>query len=177
MIEIGHRPILWHIMKIYTAHGLTDFIICCGYKGHIIKEYFANYFLSNADVTFDIKNNKMEVHHHSPEPWRVTLVDTGENSMTGGRIKRVGKYLGNESFCLTYGDGVTDLDIKELVELPSRAEDIGDSDSGAAARTLRRICPAPESKADYQLPREAGRRWSLYQRRFLCARTAGVRLH
>ena len=115
MIEIGHRPILWHIMKIYTAHGLTDFIICCGYKGHIIKEYFANYFLSNADITFDIKNNKMEVHHQSSEPWRVTLVDTGENSMTGGRIKRVGKYLGNESFCLTYGDGVTDLDIKKLV--------------------------------------------------------------
>ena len=115
MIEIGHRPILWHIMKIYTAHGLTDFIICCGYKGHIIKEYFANYFLSNADVTFDIKNNTSEVHGNHAEPWRVTLVETGDASMTGGRIKRIKKYVGDETFCLTYGDGVTNLDISALI--------------------------------------------------------------
>jgi glucose-1-phosphate cytidylyltransferase len=116
MIEIGHRPILWHIMKIYTAHGLTDFIICCGYKGHIIKEYFANYFLSNADVTFDIKKNQMEVHQHSAEPWRVTLVDTGDASMTGGRIKRIQSHIGDETFCLTYGDGVSDVNIRKLIE-------------------------------------------------------------
>ena len=116
MIEIGHQPILWHIMKIYAAHGLTDFVICCGYKGHIIKEYFANYFLRNADVTFDLKNNKMEVHRHSVEPWRVTLVDTGDESMTGGRIKRIQSHVGDETFCLTYGDGVADVNIRGLIE-------------------------------------------------------------
>jgi glucose-1-phosphate cytidylyltransferase len=116
MIEIGHRPILWHIMKIYTVYGLTDFIICCGYKGHLIKEYFASYFLSNADVTFDIKNNKMDVHQQSSEPWRVTLVDTGDSSMTGGRIKRIKKYIGDDTFCLTYGDGVTNANITELIK-------------------------------------------------------------
>jgi glucose-1-phosphate cytidylyltransferase len=116
MIEIGHRPILWHIMKIYTAHGLTDFIICCGYKGHVIKEYFANYFLRNADVAFDVKNNQMEVHRHSVEPWRVTLVNTGEGTMTGGRIKRIQSYIGRESFCLTYGDGVSDVNIRALID-------------------------------------------------------------
>lgn len=116
MIDIGNRPILWHIMKIYTHHGLTDFIICCGYKGHLIKEYFANYFLSSADVTFDIKNNRSEIHHHSAEPWRVTLVNTGDASMTGGRIKRIRKYVGDETFCLTYGDGVTNLDIGALIK-------------------------------------------------------------
>jgi len=116
MIEIGHRPILWHIMKIYTAFGLTDFVICCGYKGHLIKEYFANYFLSSADVTFDIRNNSTEFHDHAAEPWKVTLVNTGDASMTGGRIKRIQKYVGNETFCLTYGDGVTDLNISKLIE-------------------------------------------------------------
>lgn len=116
MIEIGHQPILWHIMKIYAAHGLTDFVICCGYKGHIIKEYFANYFLRNADVTFDLKSNKTEVHRHSVEPWRVTLVDTGDESMTGGRIKRIQSHIGDETFCLTYGDGVADVDIRGLIE-------------------------------------------------------------
>lgn len=116
MIEIGHRPILWHIMKIYTAHGLTDFIICCGYRGHIIKEYFASYYLSNADVTFDIKNNRSEVHQVSAEPWRVTLVDTGDAAMTGGRIRRIRKYVGDETFCLTYGDGVTNANITELIK-------------------------------------------------------------
>lgn len=112
MIEIGGKPILWHIMKIYSAHGVNDFIICCGYKGYVIKEYFANYFLHMADVTFDMARNSMKVHNCSAEPWRVTLVDTGENTMTGGRLKRVAQYLDNEElFCFTYGDGLADLDI------------------------------------------------------------------
>lgn len=116
MIEIGGRPILWHIMKIYSKYGLNDFIICCGYKGYVIKEYFANYFLHLSDVTFDLKNNKMDVHFNESEPWKVTLVDTGDDTMTGGRIKRVQKYIGNEDFCLTYGDGVADIDIKKLLD-------------------------------------------------------------
>lgn len=116
MIEIGGRPILWHIMKIYSKHGLNDFIICCGYKSYVIKEYFANYFLHLSDVTFDLRNNKMEVHNNQSEPWKVTLVDTGEATMTGGRIRRVKDYIGNEDFCLTYGDGLADLDISKLIE-------------------------------------------------------------
>ena len=115
MIEIGGKPILWHILKIYSAHGINDFIICLGYKGYVIKEYFANYFLHMSDVTFDMAANKMEVHDAHAEPWRVTLVDTGEDTMTGGRLKRVQKYLGNEDFCFTYGDGVGDVDISELI--------------------------------------------------------------
>jgi glucose-1-phosphate cytidylyltransferase len=115
MVEIGNRPILWHIMKIYSAHGINEFIICCGYKGHMIKEYFANYYLHHADVTFDMRENRMTVHHTKIEPWQVTLVDTGENTMTGGRIKRIQPYVGNETFCLTYGDGVSDVDIRALI--------------------------------------------------------------
>ena len=115
MIEIGGKPILWHIMKTYSFHGINDFVICCGYKGYIIKEYFANYFLHMSDVTFDMSANKMEVHQNSAEPWRVTLVDTGDNTLTGGRLKRVRKYLGDEDFCFTYGDGVADVDVMALV--------------------------------------------------------------
>ncbi|ABY34445.1 MAG TPA: glucose-1-phosphate cytidylyltransferase [Chloroflexus aurantiacus] len=115
MVEIGNRPILWHIMKIYSAHGINEFIICCGYKGHMIKEYFANYYLHHADVTFDMRENRMTVHHTAIEPWQVTLVDTGEKTMTGGRIKRIQPYVGNETFCLTYGDGVSDVDIRALI--------------------------------------------------------------
>ncbi len=115
MVEIGGKPILWHIMKIYSAHGINDFIICLGYKGYIIKEYFANYFLHTSDVTFNIAKNSMEVHQHNAEPWNVTLVETGENTMTGGRLKRVAHYL-NEDFCLTYGDGVADVDIPKLLK-------------------------------------------------------------
>lgn len=115
MIEIGGKPILWHIMKIYTAHGITEFIICLGYKGYIIKEYFANYFLHMSDVTFNISKNKMEVHNNQCDPWKVTLVDTGSRSMTGGRLKRVAAYIGDEDFCFTYGDGVSDVDIKSLI--------------------------------------------------------------
>ena len=112
MIEIGGRPILWHIMKLYSAYGVNDFVICCGYKGYLIKEYFANYFLHMSDVTFDMVHNRMEVHEHKAEPWRVTLVDTGEGTMTGGRLKQVKDYLQNEeAFCFTYGDGVANVDI------------------------------------------------------------------
>ena len=118
MIEIGGKPILWHIMKIYSAHGINDFVICCGYKGYVIKEYFANYFLHMSDVTFDMASNRMEVHQNNAEPWRVTLVDTGEHSMTGGRLKRVRDYVaGEKAFCFTYGDGVGDVDITKLIDL------------------------------------------------------------
>ena len=116
MIDIGGKPILWHIMKIYAAHGINDFVICCGYKGYVIKEYFANYFLHMSDVTFDMSKNSMEVHQRSAEPWRVTLVDTGDETMTGGRLKRVASYIKDEeAFCFTYGDGVSDVNITELV--------------------------------------------------------------
>src|SRR5690349_14959120 len=116
MIEIGGKPILWHIMKLYSAHGANDFVICCGYKGYLIKEYFANYFLHMSDVTFDMADNRMDVHQQHAEPWRVTLIDTGEDTMTGGRLKRVAPYVCNEqAFCFTYGDGVSDVDITELV--------------------------------------------------------------
>jgi glucose-1-phosphate cytidylyltransferase len=116
MVEVGGMPILWHIMKIYSSHGLNDFVICCGYKGYVIKEWFANYCLRMSDVTFDMQNNKMEITKIKTEPWKVTLVETGENSMTGGRLKRVQKYLDNETFCLTYGDGVSDVNIRETIE-------------------------------------------------------------
>jgi len=115
MVEIGGKPILWHILKIYSTHGINEFVICCGYKGYLIKEYFANYFLHMSDVTFHMKLNSMEVHHKKAEPWLVTLVDTGEATMTGGRLKRVRKYLDDDSFCFTYGDGVADVDVTALV--------------------------------------------------------------
>lgn len=115
MVEIGGMPILWHIMKIYSAYDINDFIICCGYKGFMIKEFFAKYFLQMSDVTLDLRRNSMEVHKNGVEPWKVTLVDTGENSMTGGRLKRVADYIGDETFFFTYGDGVSDINIKELV--------------------------------------------------------------
>lgn len=116
MIEIGGKPILWHIMKMYSAHGINDFVVCCGYKGYVIKEYFANYFLHMSDVTFDMQNNKMEVHHRKAEPWRVTLVDTGESTMTGGRLKRIVEHVQGEDFCMTYGDGVSNVDITALLQ-------------------------------------------------------------
>lgn len=115
MVEIGDRPILWHIMKIYSAHGINDFIICLGYKGYIIKEYFATYSLHMSDVTFDLRNNNMKVHQNGTEPWKVTLVDTGEKTMTGGRLKRIRDYIGDETFCLTYGDGVSNVNIEKLI--------------------------------------------------------------
>ncbi|MGN6653194.1 glucose-1-phosphate cytidylyltransferase [Trinickia sp.] len=116
MIEIGGKPILWHIMKIYSKHGIDDFIICCGYKGYVIKEYFANYFLHMSDITFDIRSNKMDVLQNGVESWRVTLVDTGEHTMTGGRLKRIRPYLGEDDFCFTYGDGVGNVDVTAAIE-------------------------------------------------------------
>src|SRR5436190_15766766 len=116
MVEIGGKPILWHIMKLYTKFGINDFVICLGYKGYVIKEYFANYSLHVSDVTFDIKSNVVEVHHREAEPWRVTLVDTGERTMTGGRLKRVQQYIGGDDFCFTYGDGLGNIDIAELIK-------------------------------------------------------------
>lgn len=117
MIEIGGKPILWHIMKIYSSHGINNFIICCGYKGYVIKEYFANYFLHMSDVTFDMDLNKMDVHHRNAEPWRVTLIDTGDETMTGGRLKRTKEFVKDEdAFCFTYGDGVADIDISTLIK-------------------------------------------------------------
>jgi glucose-1-phosphate cytidylyltransferase len=116
MIEIGGMPLLWHIMKIYSTFGIDDFIICCGYKGYMIKEYFVNYSLHNSDITLDLKENKMEIHHKSVEPWKITLVDTGLDTMTGGRLKKVKKYLGNETFCFTYGDGLSNVNITKLID-------------------------------------------------------------
>lgn len=116
MVEIGGKPILWHIMKVYYSHGIREFIICCGYKGHVIKEFFANYVLYASDVTFDSRKERLEIHQNGAEDWRVTLVDTGDTTMTGGRIKRVKDYIGDETFCLTYGDGVSDIDINALID-------------------------------------------------------------
>lgn len=115
LVEIGDKPVLWHIMKMYSSYGFNDFVICCGYKGYMIKEFFASYYLHYSDVTFDVQNNKMEIHRTNLEPWKVTLVDTGENSMTGGRIKRIKDYIGDETFFLTYGDGVSDVDFSKLL--------------------------------------------------------------
>lgn len=121
MVEVGGRPILWHVMKIYSHHGVNDFVICCGYKGYLIKEYFANYFLHMSDVTFDMANNRMEVHQRHAEPWRVTLVDTGDATMTGGRLRRVKEFVKDEEeFCFTYGDGVADLDLPRLLDFHRR---------------------------------------------------------
>jgi glucose-1-phosphate cytidylyltransferase len=115
MVEIGARPVLWHIMKLYAQHGVREFVVCLGYKGYVIKEYFANYFIHNSDVTFDLAGNRIEVHERKAEPWHVTLVDTGEATQTGGRLKRVQRYVGDETFCMTYGDGLSDVDIAETI--------------------------------------------------------------
>ncbi|WP_397534526.1 glucose-1-phosphate cytidylyltransferase [Roseateles sp.] len=117
MVEVGGKPILWHILKMYSHHGINDFVICCGYKGYVIKEFFSNYFMHTSDITFDMRSNRMEVHHKRAEPWNVTLVDTGDHSMTGGRIKRISKYVElDEAFCLTYGDGLSDVDISASID-------------------------------------------------------------
>ena len=121
MVEVGGKPILWHIMQIYSAHGLNDFVVCLGYKGYVVKEYFANYFLHMSDVTFDLRKNEMTVHQTTSEPWRVTLVDTGAATMTGGRLKRVAGHVRDETFCLTYGDGVSDVDIGALIAFHQKA--------------------------------------------------------
>ena len=121
MVEIGNKPILWHIMKIYSSYGINDFVICCGYKGYVIKEFFANYFLHTSDVTSNMKNNEMEVHSKRAEPWNVSLVDTGDSTMTGGRLKRVSDYLNDETFCFTYGDGLADINIKNLIDFHNKS--------------------------------------------------------
>jgi glucose-1-phosphate cytidylyltransferase len=120
MVEIGGMPVLWHILKLYSRHGIDDFIICLGYRGYVIKEYFANYFLHRSDVTFDLASNRLEVHHKHAEPWRVTLVDTGDHTQTGGRLRRVADYLDDSTFCFTYGDGVSDVDITALLDFHAR---------------------------------------------------------
>jgi len=124
MVEVGGKPILWHIMKIYSAAGIDDFVVCLGYKGYMVKEYFANYFLHTSSVTFDLANNAMEVHENSAEPWRVTLLDTGVDTMTGGRLKRARQHLDDGEFCFTYGDGVTDLDIRDVIEFHRRHDTV-----------------------------------------------------
>lgn len=121
MVEIGGMPILWHIMKIYSKHGVNEFIICCGYKGHVIKEFFANYVVRTSSITFDMQNNSMEVHDAKSEPWQVTLVDTGANTLTGGRLRRVRDYIGDETFCFTYGDGVADVNVSELIDFHKKS--------------------------------------------------------
>ena len=175
MIEIGGKPIIWHIMKIYAAHGVNDFVICLGYKGYVIKEYFANYFLHMSDVTFDMAQNKMEVHQASAEPWRVTLVDTGEATMTGGRLKRVAPYLGDEPFCFTYGDGVSDVDITHLIRF-HRSE--------KRWATLTAVQPPGrfgalnlDGNPGDKLRGKTTRRWRLHQRRLLRTFSEGHRLH
>jgi glucose-1-phosphate cytidylyltransferase len=133
MVEIGGKPILWHIMKIYSAHGINEFIVCCGYKGYLIKEYFANYFLHTSDVTFDIYQNKMQVHNRYAEPWKITLVDTGESTMTGGRLRRVASYVeGEKAFCFTYGDGLSDVNITSLIKF---------HEAHGRLATLTAVCP------------------------------------
>ena len=124
MIEIGGKPILWHIMKTYSAHGVNDFVICCGYKGYMVKEYFANYFLHMSDVTFDMKDNHMEVHHKFVEPWKITLIDTGLNTMTGGRLKKIKEYVQDDTFCFTYGDGISDINISNLINFHKKQNTI-----------------------------------------------------
>ncbi len=167
MVEIGGRPILWHILKLYSGHGINDFIICCGYKGYVIKEYFANYFLHTSDVTFDMRDNKMDVHDSVAEPWRVTLVDTGDTSGTGGRLRRVARYLTpGETFCMTYGDGVADVDITASIAVPQGPRQSRHPHQRAARRPLR--CPRPQRHADLLLPGKALRRGRLDQRRLLC---------
>ena len=152
MIEIGGRPILWHILKTYSHHGINDFIICCGYKGYVIKEYFANHFLHMSDITFDMVNNKMEVHQQHVEPWRVTLVDTGDETMTGGRLKRVAPYLaGEEAFCFTYGDGVGDVDITALVDFHRAHGKL----ATLTATCLLYTSPSPRDRTRSRMPSSA----------------------
>ena len=137
MVQIGGKPILWHILKLYSAHGVNDFVICCGYMGYLIKEYFANYFLHMSDVTFDMSNNTMDVHHKNAELWKVTLVDTGEKTLTGGRLKRVQEYVENEeAFCFTYGDGLSDVDIKESIRFHKSHGRMATDPNGANLSTI-----------------------------------------
>ncbi len=152
MVEIGGKPILWHIMKIYAAHGINDFIICCGYKGYIIKEYFANYFLHMSDVTFDMRFNQMNVHCGYAEPWRVTLVDTGDNTLTGGRLKRVKEHIGNETFCFTYGDGVSNVNITNILKFHQEQQTLATLSAVQPPGRFGAIVLGQETNEDYQFP-------------------------
>ena len=176
LVEIGAMPMLWHIMKIYAAHGLNDFVICCGYKGHLIKKYFLDFFHREGDLTIDLPTNAIEVNRVASEPWRVTLADTGLETMTGGRLKRVRDYLGDETFCLTYGDGVSDIDIARADRLPPRPGRARHRDRRAAARPLRRARLLRRRQAGRRLPREERRRRPPDQRRLLRLRAGGDRL-
>ena len=148
-------------MKIYSTYGHTDFVICCGYRGEIIKQYFANYFLNNADVTFDLRKNDMQIHRQHAEPWRVTLVNTGDKSMTGGRVKRIQSHVGDETFCLTYGDGVSDVNISDLIEFHRQQKDFRDVNGRPIARTLRGLPAGQGANDSSELRGEADRRWRL----------------
>ena len=167
MVEIGGRPLLWHIMKTYSFHGVNEFVICCGYKGYLIKEYFANYFLHVSDVTFDIAENRMEVHRERAEPWRVTLVDTGDETLTGGRLRRVAAYVaGDDAFCMTYGDGRCRPD-----RVPPVARTTGDGDRGQASRPLR--CPGVGRRSGVRIYGKATRgRW--FDKRWLLRAPSGL---
>ena len=176
MVEIGGKPILWHIMKMYSAHGINDFVICCGYKGYVIKEYFANYFLHMSDVTFDMTTNQMQVHQRKAEPWKVTLVDTGEDTMTGGRLKRVRRLPeGEEAFCFTYGDGVADIDISASVEFHKAHGKLATVTAVQPAGPLRRA--GARRRVGQRLHRKAARRRRLDQRRLLRPLAAVPRRH
>ena len=175
MVEVGGRPLLWHICRSYAAHGITEFVICCGYKGYIIKEFFANYFLHMSNVTFDLRENRMEVHQTMAEPWRITLVDTGLDTQTGGRLKRVAEYVADEDFCCTYGDGVANVDITALVDF-HRAQ--GRLATVTAVQPPGRFGALQiEGDRVNDVPREAPRRRQLDQRRVLRAVTEGPRHH
>src|SRR3954466_11363989 len=178
MIEIGAKPLLWHIMKIYSRWGIDDFVVCLGYRGYLIKEYFANYYLHTGDVTFELQSNSMEVHHSGAEPWKVTLIDTGADTMTGGRLKRVLRYVDGDEFCFTYGDGVADVDLPALIEfhrahgrlatvtaVPPRPRPGGDGPRRAAVGPLRRA--RHRGRRDPRLQGEAEGRRRLDQRGLL----------
>jgi hypothetical protein len=175
MVEIGGKPMLWHIMKIYAAHGIEEFVICLGYKGYLIKEYFANYYLHTCDVSFDLANGDMEVHRSETEPWRVTLVDTGEQTMTGGRLKRVLEYVGDEDFCFTYGDGLSRRRHHGADRLPPRAGDERDGHRGAAAGRFGALDVDGERVREFE-EKPRGRR-RLDQRRLLRALAGDRSLH
>ncbi len=167
MVEIGGKPILWHIMKLYSSYGINDFVICCGYKGYVIKEYFANYFMHMSDITFCMRDNEMIVHQKRVEPWNVTLVDTGEDSMTGGRLRRVKDYVkDDEAFCFTYGDGVSDVNIAELIEFHKS--------HGKQATLTATYPPRPFGALDIKdkqvrsFKEKTKRRWRIDQRRLFC---------
>ena len=170
MVEIGGKPILWHIMKLYSAHGIDEFLICLGYRGYMIKEYFANYYLHTSDVTFDVAAGSMEVHRSGAEPWKVTLIDTGEHTATGGRLRRVAPLIGDDDFCFTYGDGVSDLDIGATIDFHR---------SHGAAATVTAVQPGGrwgaltlDERVGPRLPREAAQRRRVDQRRLLRALAA-----